>query len=172
MTTPLGAETDRLRAENERLEHWVDDLQDGGWVNCVYCGQRYGERDEQLQVHQTMREALAEHVESCPKHPMAKLKAERDKLKAELERLRRQVRKANVAISKHLSTGHGDDLLDATVAIAAALGQRKEGDGQEERRCLNPSLDGRLTTRDSTCGLAESCGVCGHWSQRKEADDG
>lgn len=65
-----------LEMENEKLERWVDDLQAGGWVNCVYCGKRYGARDEQLKVHETMREALEEHVESCPKHPLAKYKAE------------------------------------------------------------------------------------------------
>ena len=28
--------------EIERLKVWVDDLQSGMYVNCVYCGHRYG----------------------------------------------------------------------------------------------------------------------------------
>ena len=63
---------DAIRAEQAEAalaeqQQWIDDLQAGGWVN----------------FHETMREALAEHVESCPKHPLAKCKAalaERDRM--------------------------------------------------------------------------------------------
>ena len=30
------------RQENKRLEQWVNDLQSGMYINCVYCGHRYG----------------------------------------------------------------------------------------------------------------------------------
>lgn len=58
-------------AEIEELKRWVDDLQSGMYVNCVYCGHRYGPSDD---VPVSMAEILKEHVESCPKHPMSRLK--------------------------------------------------------------------------------------------------
>lgn len=33
---------EQAEAAAERLKHWVDDLQSGMFVNCVYCGHRYG----------------------------------------------------------------------------------------------------------------------------------
>lgn len=60
-------------AERARLQQWVHDLQSGMYINCVYCGHRYGPRDE---VPATMADALKEHIEQCPKHPMSALKAE------------------------------------------------------------------------------------------------
>jgi hypothetical protein len=71
---PLAQEVNRLRA-------WVDDLQAGMYINCVYCGHRYGPDDR---VPATMAEALKEHIEQCPSHPMSALKAERDRLLQEL----------------------------------------------------------------------------------------
>lgn len=57
--------------EIERLQQHVNDLQAGMYINCVYCGHRYGPDDE---VPATMADALKEHVEQCPKHPMSALK--------------------------------------------------------------------------------------------------
>jgi len=48
------------------------------YVNCVYCGHRYGPNDE---VPVSMAEALREHIEECAEHPMSKLKEENRKLK-------------------------------------------------------------------------------------------
>lgn len=62
-----------LVAELERMQRWVDDLQSGMYINCVYCGYRYGPADE---VPATMADALKQHIEQCPKHPMSALKAE------------------------------------------------------------------------------------------------
>lgn len=72
------AEIQRLHEENERLRRWVDDLQSGMFVNCVYCGHRYGPQDK---VPATMAEMLKQHVEQCPKHPMSTLKKENDDLR-------------------------------------------------------------------------------------------
>jgi hypothetical protein len=69
-------------AEIVNLKQWIDDLQSGMYINCVYCGHRYGPNDE---VPTTMADALKEHIEQCPKHPMSKLKSERDQLKKELQ---------------------------------------------------------------------------------------
>lgn len=60
-----------LKAENERLVKWVDDLQSGMYISCVYCGHRYGPKDK---VPYTMADALKQHIETCPKHPMSALK--------------------------------------------------------------------------------------------------
>ena len=54
------------------LKRWVDDLQSGMYVNCVYCGHRYGPGET---TPVTMADALKVHVEQCPKHPMSALKA-------------------------------------------------------------------------------------------------
>lgn len=68
-----------LTAEVERLQQWVDDLQSGMYVNCVYCGHRYGPADK---VPVTMADALKEHIEQCSRHPMSALKKEVERLRA------------------------------------------------------------------------------------------
>jgi Zn ribbon nucleic-acid-binding protein len=52
------------------LEQWVADLHSGMFVNCVYCGHRYGPADK---VPGAMADVLKEHIASCPKHPMSGL---------------------------------------------------------------------------------------------------
>lgn len=69
-------EIDRLRADNERLTAWVEDLHSGMYVNCVYCGHRYGPGET---TPVSMADALKEHVEQCPRHPMSALRAEVDR---------------------------------------------------------------------------------------------
>lgn len=63
----------------ERLKKWIDDLQSGMYINCVYCGHRYGPQDK---VAASMQDALKVHVSQCPEHPMhqvlAALKSGRD----------------------------------------------------------------------------------------------
>jgi len=67
-----------VEAENMRLKQWVNDLHSGMYINCVYCGHRYGPKKD---TPVAMADVLKEHIEHCPKHPMSKLKAERDRLK-------------------------------------------------------------------------------------------
>ena len=81
---------EELEVENKRLEEWIDDLQSGMWVNCVYCGHRYG---PQKNVTPTMRKQLEQHVTKCPKHPLAQalkevylLTSERDDWKLKYNR--------------------------------------------------------------------------------------
>jgi len=64
--------------EVSQIQQWINDLQSGMYVNCVYCGHRYGPKDE---VPVSMAEVLKQHIEICPKHPMSKLKKELDILK-------------------------------------------------------------------------------------------
>lgn len=69
----------------EELREWVNDLQAGMYINCVYCGHRYGPND---QVPASMADVLKAHVEQCPEHPMSELKAENATLRAERDNLR------------------------------------------------------------------------------------
>lgn len=75
----LAEREDVLASEIARLKQWVADCQSGMYINCVYCGHRYGPRDE---VPASMADVLKEHVERCPKHPMSALKARLAKVRA------------------------------------------------------------------------------------------
>ncbi len=68
-----------LTVENQQLETWIDDLQSGMWINCVYCGHRYGPGTEA-----PMRKALEQHIAECPKHPLSAAKQEIAKLKQQM----------------------------------------------------------------------------------------
>ncbi len=68
--------------EADRLHRWISDLQRGIYVNCVYCGHRYGPEDE---VPTSMADVLKEHIEHCPEHPMSKLKQEFAQLQEQLK---------------------------------------------------------------------------------------
>lgn len=78
--------TDDLQQEIHHLNQWIADLQSGMYVNCVYCGHRYGPGDKMLtsipklgdqqldtREAKSMAEALTMHVAACDKHPMSKL---------------------------------------------------------------------------------------------------
>lgn len=67
--------------EVEQLQQWVDDLQSGMYINCVYCGHRYGPQDE---VPATMAEALKQHIEICEEHPMSKIRIDNAELASKL----------------------------------------------------------------------------------------
>ena len=81
----LTQELADAKAECERLREWVADLQSGMYINCVYCGHRFGPEDE---VPATMADALKEHVEQCPEHPMSKLRRSHEALRLALEKIR------------------------------------------------------------------------------------
>ena len=79
--TELEIENTKLRKDNERLQQWVNDLQSGMYINCVYCGHRYGPQED---TPVAMADVLKEHIEQCPEHPMSKLKKENERLKQAL----------------------------------------------------------------------------------------
>ncbi len=60
-----------LANEIERLNAWVDDLQSGMYVNCVYCGHRYGPGET---TPVSMADALKVHISQCPEHPMSAMR--------------------------------------------------------------------------------------------------
>jgi hypothetical protein len=55
------------------MEKWVNDLHSEMYINCVYCGHRYGPKES---TPVSMADILKEHIEKCPKHPMSKLKSQ------------------------------------------------------------------------------------------------
>ena len=61
-----------LEIKNLHLRRWVNDLQSEMYVNCVYCGHRYGPNPG---TPVAMADVLKRHIEKCPDHPMSKLKA-------------------------------------------------------------------------------------------------
>lgn len=69
--TRLREALDALIDKHDCLQQWVNDLQAGMFINCVYCGHRYGPDDE---VPESMADVLKEHIEQCPEHPMSKIK--------------------------------------------------------------------------------------------------
>lgn len=87
----LPQEVECLTKEIDRLNQWVNDLQSGMYVNCVYCGHRYGPAKD---TPVSMADVLKQHIEKCPKHPMSALKRENEELKAEIDRLTERAEKA------------------------------------------------------------------------------
>lgn len=75
---------EEVREEIIRLRQWVSDCQAGMYINCVYCGHRYGPDDE---VPATMAEVLKEHIASCPEHPMSALRKQLDEVREAAMRL-------------------------------------------------------------------------------------
>ena len=108
VTGRFGPDYESLSLENaletlaadkiERLTTWVNDLQAGMSINCVYCGHNYGPDDE---VPATMAEVLKEHIAQCPKHPMSSLTAENRALREQLEQFRADAREVLGAYGDH-----------------------------------------------------------------------
>jgi len=55
----------------QKLEKWVNDLQSGMYINCVYCGHNYG---PQKDTPVCMADVLKKHIEKCPDHPLSAYK--------------------------------------------------------------------------------------------------
>ena len=73
---------DTLRAALDAYQRWVDVLQAGTTVTCVYCGHQYGPNST---TPTSMADALKQHVEQCPMHPMADLKEKYNRVRACLD---------------------------------------------------------------------------------------
>ena len=79
-----ASEREKREAEIERLHDWIDDLQSGMYVNCVYCGYRYGPRES---TPSSMADILETHVGKCPKHPMSALRKKNEALEKALKKI-------------------------------------------------------------------------------------
>jgi len=71
-----------LERKSIQQEQWINDLQSGMYINCVYCGHRYGAQEN---TPSSMADILKEHIEKCPKHPMSQLKEENEELKNKMQ---------------------------------------------------------------------------------------
>lgn len=71
----------QMEAEIARLTDWVRDCQSGLYINCVYCGHRYGPADK---TEATKADTLKAHIAQCPEHPMSKLRAGLEEISAQL----------------------------------------------------------------------------------------
>lgn len=60
-----------LEQENIRLQKWIRELQNGGSVNCVYCGENFGPIES---TEVALADILKKHMLSCVKHPLAAMK--------------------------------------------------------------------------------------------------
>lgn len=136
MGATLNGREERLCSEVDRLRAWVNDLQSGMYVNCVYCGHRYGPGET---TPVTMANALKAHVESCPKHPMSALKARAEAAEQRVRELEEGLRRIVTAyndFNKWVSLGFpartlvpepDKNAVRNAFARAAALLADKEG---------------------------------------------
>lgn len=116
-----------MEEETDRLHRWVSDLQRGTYVNCVYCGHRYGPESD---TPSSMADVLKEHIEQCTEHPMSKLKQEFEQLKAQAAEMREALvfasaRHPKMLFIKALSSDAGKDYHNP--ADVEALKQMREG---------------------------------------------
>lgn len=109
--------------ERDRLWAWVHDLQSGMYINCVYCGHRFGPKE---QISATMADALKDHIEQCPKHPMSALRqrlaeaqAGATMLRAALKLLRYSDGHFRGECSQHICH---PDCVAATTALSTTAG--------------------------------------------------
>ena len=56
-----------LRTEIMRLNKFCDDLQEKIYVNCAYCGHRYGPRHT---TKRAMTDLIKDHIRQCKRHPL------------------------------------------------------------------------------------------------------
>lgn len=52
-----------------RVSAWMKDLHSGMFINCVYCGHRYGPKEK---TPVAMADVLKAHIRECPAHPLSK----------------------------------------------------------------------------------------------------
>jgi hypothetical protein len=87
----LDADLAKEIRDNVRLKTWVADLQSGMYVNCVYCGHRYGPGET---TPVSMADALKAHIEVCPEHPLSHEKAAREAAESALLTSQAETREA------------------------------------------------------------------------------
>lgn len=122
----------------DELKQWVQDLQSGMYINCVYCGHRYGPNSDVGTG--TIAQALTEHIERCPEHPMSVLKASLRQAEESIEKMRPLI----LLCSQQ----------ESMIAELTAKIQLNSG--------YFPSVP--AAGPQCTCGTTTRCEVPGHWS--------
>ena len=120
MTTT--SEGDEIR----RLKQWIDDLQAGLFINCVYCGFRYGPGESMPATLPEAGETLAaaalrEHIERCPDHPMSRFKRDLADARDGIQRAEIMMRSGSYFSDKVLAAWL------ALPAVVAAMEAKKSG---------------------------------------------
>ena len=131
---PFAAKLVEQAAEIQRLKTWVSDLQSGMFINCVYCGHRYGPKEG---TPVAMADVLKAHIVQCPKHPLsivtkalfdlveAKRVKDRDGKTPEYEKARDEAWKAAEVALKSVGVQLYDPMIGwgHTEATLRAMGQ-------------------------------------------------
>lgn len=81
------SQIEALEKRNDELQNWIDDLQSGMYINCVYCGHRYGPNPE---TPVAMADILEAHIEQCSKHPLSHMKVRAEKAEGQIEELQKE----------------------------------------------------------------------------------
>lgn len=141
--TALGEALARRAAEVERLTAWLADLQSGMYINCVYCGHRYGPRETTpattKEAAPTMAQVLKAHVEQCPEHPMSALKRTLARRDAELAEMVAALKAWQVRLAFVGHPGEPPDwsavVAQTDAALAPAGGRPMTGRWDEKLPC-------------------------------------
>lgn len=112
-----------LENKVERLQRWVNDLQSGMYINCVYCGHRYGP-DPGTPV--AMSEVLKKHIEQCPEHPLHAMKVRCEKAEKLLELKGKGIKliakeRIRQIEEKSWTPAHDDEHTDGALRVVAAM---------------------------------------------------
>ena len=91
------SDRDRVYEDNQRLRTWIRDLHSGMYINCAYCGHRYGPTES---TPVSMADILKAHIEVCPEHPMSALKEMNDCLNARVASVEEERDEARKEIEK------------------------------------------------------------------------
>lgn len=189
-------EASRLRNHVIKLEAWVDDLQKGMYINCVYCGHRYGPKEN---TPDTIADVLKKHIENCPNHPMSELKATNNNLLGRIVKLDLVLNKCTELFDKHWPpamgcngimqvAGHLENVFKELTEIGLEAAKDEQGELftksddylkdwwlirflAEECRgvCKNdPAFD---CQEESKC-ITEYCGPClaNYWIEKYDTD--
>jgi FtsZ-binding cell division protein ZapB len=128
-------EIHRLTEENSRLRQWVSDCQSGMYINCVYCGHRYGPRKD---TPVAMADVLKEHIEQCPEHPLSHAKHEIEKLEKSLSK----AKESNCFLASDVSDlkRERNDAIGEVAQHQAEIEQlRADAEYQKKRRIMRQS---------------------------------
>ena len=114
--------------QQESIGHrmWINDLQSGMYINCVYCGHRYGPKED---TPMAMADVLKEHISKCPKHPMSALTAD---LKLKTEALEFYADKNNIIEDVYMK------LVKSTYDDSFKVSTLSQDNGETARQVLHP----------------------------------
>ena len=125
---------DRHDEELERHKKWVNDLQSGMYINCVYCGHRYGPKKN---TPVAMADVLKEHIEKCPKHPLSKTKEELERVRELIDNFLMSIRTVHLDMGgrhRYHLTHTSHERISELKAEAALRNEAKEKEHYENHR--------------------------------------